>query len=257
MKKNNLFLIILLVIVFTSNAQAQRKAYLTSGGEVIFSWGDLKFTEAYAQANPEAKILSTPTRFTCVFHFGEFAHLNLNNFVGFYTGIGMRNIGFITNEVLPNPENAGSTFDAKVIRRTYNLGIPLAMKIGSFKDNFHVYLGGEYEWAFHYKEKYWRAHSRDGEKTKTTKWWPGQVTSFIPSAFVGVQFPKGINLKFKYYLDNMLNHNYVKDPVSENAVVSDLSKYEQSQIMYISFSVNLNTKEKVKKSKVDEEVVHL
>lgn len=257
MKKNIIFLITMLFAVFTTHIKAQRDTYLTSEREIIFSWGDLKFSDAYAQANPEAKILATPTRFTCVFHYGQLAHLDLNNFVGLYSGILLRNVGFISNEVLPDPENVGSTFDAKVIRRTYNLGVPIAMKVGSFKDNFHIYFGGEYEWAFHYKEKYWKAHSRDGDKKKTTKWWPNQVSSFIPSAFVGVQFPKGINLKLKYYLDNMLNHEFSKAPTSRNAAVSDLSKYKQSQLMYISLSIAINPKEKAKKSKVDEEVVSL
>lgn len=257
MKKHILFLLTFLFTVLSSHSYAQRDVYMTSGGELIFSWGDLQYTNNYMQANPESEILATPTRFTCFFHFGEYTHLNLNNFIGFYTGIGMRNVGFITDEVLPNPEVPGTTFDAKIVRRTYNLGVPLAMKVGSFKDNFHIYLGGEYEWAFHYKEKYWKGHSRDGEKVKTSKWWPNQATSFIPSAFVGVQFPKGVNLKLKYYLDNLLNHDYDRNPTSETAVVSDLSKYEQSQVMYISLSINLKSKEKVKKSKVDEEVVAL
>ncbi len=257
MKRNILFIICFLFTVFLSKVQAQRDVYMTSGGEFIFSWGDLKYSDAYLNENQNAEILATPVRFTCFFHFGQYTHLDFNNIIGLYTGIGMRNVGFITNEKLPSVENDGTTFDAKIIRRIYSLGVPLALKVGSFKDNFYIYFGGEYEWAFHYKEKYWKAHSRDGAKNKTVKWWPSQVNSFIPSAYVGVQFPKGINLKFKYYLDDLLNHKYTKDPTSINTVVSDLSKYEQSQLMYISLSIHLRSKEKVKKSKVDEEIVIL
>jgi hypothetical protein len=251
----NIFLLLIssILCIYSGKIYAQRNVYATSGGELIFSWGDLQYTDSYLNNNENAEILGNPVRFTAFFHIGEYTHMDFNNTFGMYTGIGLRNIGMISNEVLPSSTGDGTTFDAKIIRRAYTLGIPVALKVGSFKDNFHVYFGGEYEWAFHYKEKYWPAHSRDGDKSKNTNWWPEQVTTFLPSAFVGIQFPKGFNLKFKYYLKDFLNHDYSRNPTSDKAVVSDLTKYKSSPLFYISLTFHVKSKNKVKKSKVEEE----
>jgi hypothetical protein len=239
---------------------SQTNTYHTSGGEMIFSWGDLKYTDDYLATYSNAEIVKQPIRFTAFFHVQQFWHVDFGNNFGFFTGIGLRNIGMISDEYLPDshvnasgdlyspttpyPTN-GSYFNAKVIRRTYSLGIPLAIKLGSFKDHLHIYGGGEIEWSFHMKEKWWESHSRNGSKTKTTEWWPTQITTFLPSAMLGVQFPGGVNLKFKYYLENFLNHDYNKFAAAENSrqVVSDLTKYEQSQLFYISLSFHFKTSE--------------
>jgi hypothetical protein len=244
----------ILILTFIGTLNAQTKLYRTSGGEFIFSWGELQLTESYKQANPGVSISDEPLRFTCFLHLGHFVHLDLNNILGVYTGVGLRNVGMISNEILPDPVNGG-TFKSKIIRRTYSVGVPVAVKIGSFKDNFNIYAGGEYECAFHMKEKYWDQHHRSSTKVKRTGWMPEQITRFLPSAFVGVQFPKGINVKFKYYLENFLNHDYT---ISENEirdVVSNVSRYETSQLMYISLSWHFSKKKKVKKSDANDESV--
>lgn len=232
---------------------AQQKVYLSSGGEMIFSWGDLKFDQDWVDANTNQStggspsIVGTPVRFTIFFHFGQFVNFDVSNNLGFYSGVSMRNVGIISDEVLPiqyEPTNQDALqfHDIKVIRRTYNLGVPLAIKIGSFKDHFFVYGGGEIEWAICYKEKYWRAHSRSGGKSKYHTWWPNQVNTFQPSYFVGLQFPGGINVKAKYYPDNFLNHSFARNTTSPEAnVVGDLTKYAQSNLFYVSLSYHFNT----------------
>jgi hypothetical protein len=61
----------------------------------------------------------------------------------------------ITDETLPQTV---STTEASVlyknynvIRRQYMLGVPLALKLGSFKDHVYFFGGGEYEVALHLK----------------------------------------------------------------------------------------------------------
>lgn len=233
-------------------AKSQMKLYSTSGGEIIFSQGQLAYTSQYAQQYQDAEIVNAPLRFTLFFHFGHFAHLDLNNNIGFYSGIGMRNVGIISNEVLPVSYSTPNQYqDIKVIRRFYSLGVPLAIKVGSFKNNFYVYSGGEIDWAFHYKEKYWESHSRSGAKKKYNQWWPSQVETLQPSVFLGVQLPKGLNVKLKYYLTDVLDHTYKRNSAVDAAeVVSDLTKYKESKLFYVSISWFFKPK-KYKKSAED------
>lgn len=263
MKRMFLFLGLIICMIFTQSTYSQTKTYTTSGGEIIFSWGDLQYDEAFQSTYTQASIVSQPVRFTAFFHIQQFWHLDLNNNIGFFSGIGLRNVGMISDEVLPvnyqdNPTNV-TYFNAKIIRRSYTLGIPLAIKVGSFKDHLNVYAGGEIEWAFHMKEKWWDNHSRSGTKTKSTTWWPSQITTFLPSTFVGLQFPGGVNLKFKYYLDNFLNNQYdkYKGATTSAHVVSDLTKYEKSNLFYVSLSFNFKTAEIMEKVDKKESVASL
>lgn len=249
MKKGILIICVLLFYAFSQNVFAQGKVYTTSGAEMIFSWGDLQYTDAFKNAYPQAEIVKEPVRFTAFFHFQQFFHLDLNNNIGFYTGIGLRNIGIISDERLPENYTDGNPnyFDAKIIRRNYALGIPLAIKLGSFKDHLNIFGGGEIEWAFAMKEKWWDSHSRSGSKTKRTAWFPNDMTTFLPSVFVGVQLPGGANIKFKYYPEDFLDHNSGNTAATNRGhVISDFSKYKQSNMFYVSLSYQIKTATMVK-----------
>ncbi len=248
--KKHLTSLIICTLISSTSLWAKIDTYQTSGGEIIFSWGDLKYTEAFMNKYPNAEIISTPVRFTVFLHLQEFWHIDLNNNIGFMTGVGLRNIGQISNEILPENYTSDNSsvnyFEAKVIRRTYSVGVPLAFKVGSFKDDMYVYAGGEIEWAFHMKEKWWESSNRSGTKTKHSAWWPQQITAFQPSAFVGIQVPGGVNIKFKYYINNFLNQsydNYANTASTKSQVVSDLTKYEESQLFYFSICFNLKPSE--------------
>ncbi|MBN1118340.1 MAG: hypothetical protein JXA77_14110 [Bacteroidales bacterium] len=217
-------------------AYSQGKIYLTSGAETIFSVGQLDYTQAFINENPGVDIVKQPLRFTSFFHIGEFVHLNLTNNIGLFSGFGLRNIGMISDEVLPDEVGSDNYVNTKIIRRAYTAGIPLAVKLGSFKDHFFVYAGGEYEYAFHMKEKYWDDHNRKGDKIKNTIWMPEQITTVLPSAFIGVQLPKGLNVKLKYYFEDFLNHEYITNKTGLTGVVSDLTKYRSSKVVYIAIS---------------------
>ena len=99
--------------------------------------------------------------------------------------------------------------------------------------------------AFQFKEKYWTgSFDRSGSKTKTTTWFANQTPTFLPSVFAGVQFPGGVNIRFKYYLENFLNSDYIISTNSQEGSifsVSDLSRYEESQIMYVSICWQFET----------------
>lgn len=227
-------------------ANAQTKMYAISTGELLFQSADVQFTDEYKLANPQAEVTGSPLRFTMAVHLGQNIHLDFNDNIGFYSGLALRNVGFISNERLLDEDNLLQ--DYKIIRRSYNLGVPLAIKLGSFDKHFYVYGGGELEMQFAFKEKYWESHDRSGSKSKNTEWFGSQTDTFIPSVFAGVQFPKGINLKFTYYLDDFLNHNYK----NVNNPISDLRRYEQTQLMYVSVSWQFETEKIFKKSETTE-----
>jgi hypothetical protein len=244
MKKIYFILALTLFLSIWSSLQAQTKVYTTSGGEIIFSWGDVQYTDKFKNDYPEAEISKNPARFTVFFHFQQLMHMDMTDNIGIFTGIGMRNIGLISNERLPenyNTLNPGY-FNAKIIRRTYTLGLPLALKLGSFKNNFYLYGGAEIEWAFHSKEKWWASLDRDGAKTKSNDWFPDNINTWLPSYFVGIQFPGGANVKFRYYSDDFFDHSYgITNATNRNDVVSDLTKYKKSSMVYISLSYQINT----------------
>jgi hypothetical protein len=244
--KKRIFIAVVIAMFLGIYTQAQKKIYQTSGGETIISFGNLQFTDSYQSVNPEAEIANQPPRFTLFFHYGQYSNYDLNKNIGIFSGFGIRNIGLISDE---NLIVNGDYQKFKIIRRAYTIGIPLGLKLGNISDNFYLYGGGEYEWAFHFKEKYWESYSRSGIKTKHGQWFGNQVNTFLPSFFVGIQFPKGLNLKFKYYLTDFLNSNY-----SNSNEISDLRRYKQSQLMYISLTVQLKTKDLINSNKKDDEV---
>jgi hypothetical protein len=215
MIKKITFLILLTAFVSKFNAGAQ--FYKENSGEFIFAF-----------SNVIKNNIDVPTkmRFTLFFHAGQNMHYDFTNNVGFFSGYGLRNIGIVTEE------------DNKIIkRRTYALGVPLALKIGSFKDHVYLYGGGEMELFFHYKQKIYI----DGDKSgKLSEWFSSRTKRFVPSFFAGIQFPGGINLKFKYYPLNFLNTGFDGYDFDQEVHYSDFNK---TQLFYFSLSFNFKSKD--------------
>jgi hypothetical protein len=121
------------------------------------------------------------------------------------------------------------------------------LKFGSFRDHFFFFGGGEYEFAFVCKEKYWSGDfDRSGHKTRSVRWFSDQTPDFLPSFFAGIQFPGGVNIKFKYYLTDFLNNDYrtagnTTDGAAFNP--SDLTRYKSSHVVYFSLSWHFRTSE--------------
>jgi len=122
-------LLIFILVLVQYNAKAQ--VYSENSGEFIFAFSDVE--RNYAE-------IPSKMRFTLFFHAGHIIHKDFTNKLGLFSGYGIRNIGIVTEEN-----------DRVYKRRTYALGVPLALKIGSFKDHFYFYGGGEYALFFHYK----------------------------------------------------------------------------------------------------------
>jgi hypothetical protein len=240
--KTKLYLFAVICLGFFSLTVTAQKMYSVSSGEVIFSQSQAEFKQEFINKYPGASLSSNNVRFTCFFHFGQNLHYDFSNSFGMYSGLGIRNVGMITDETLPQQVANGETevpYDQyKIIRRQYTVGIPLAFKVGAFDKNMYFFGGGEYEMAFHFKEKYWTGnYERSGSKTKDTEWFSSQTPTFLPSVFGGFQFPYGLNVKFRYYLTDFLDSDYKGNGNTVGGSTFDLtdqSRYEKSNMFYVS-----------------------
>ena len=92
-----------LLLILKQPSVAQ-EVYPISAWEFLFQFADIE------KASTD---VSNKLRFTIVVNFGQYWHFDFNNNVGMYSGLAVRNVGFIYDTPLPT----------KTIRRTYNLGI--------------------------------------------------------------------------------------------------------------------------------------
>lgn len=242
MDKKILFSILFMLTLSIGSLKAQ-EIYNTTSGEIIFGWSDAKYTATTINGNVAGDIQDA-VRFTVWFHLYSHWHFDFSKKLGLYTGIGNRNIGFITQEMSSVVDNnSGSRYMVKWKRRAYALGVPIAFKFGNLPKGFYFYGGAQIEWLYHYKEKEFLT----SEKRKKTEWWSDRVTTFLPSAFVGVAFPHGMNLKFTYALDNFMNKSYT------DGAGNQPYKFMDSRIMYVSVFQSIRwskqTYEKTEKNK--------
>jgi hypothetical protein len=197
MKRNVTLIVFCLTLALT--AFSQNKTYFSSGGEMIFSFASID-----DHGSKEGSVL----RWSPVFNIQSMVNLDMSQRFGLFSGLAIRNVGFIYDHYTPpsaakGMQEGSTTFKEKF--RTYNLGIPVGFKIGNMNKMF-LYAGYEVEFPFHFKEKRFDG----GDKIqKTTGWFSNRVEQFQHGFLVGVQFPYGMNLKFKYYLSSFLNQDFV------------------------------------------------
>lgn len=198
---------------FSQSKGKQSKAYWTSGGEIIFSFANVEQNGSEKGSN---------LRFAPVFNLQAMLNKDLNEKFGLFTGLALRNVGYITNDYV-DPSN-GQVHKKKF--RSYNLGIPLGFKVGNLAKAF-FYGGYEIELAIAYKEKTYDG----GDKTdKITGWFSDRQEIFQHGFLAGIQFPYGFNLKFKYYLSEFHNRDFTNSAA--------VKPYEglKSNIFYFSLS---------------------
>jgi hypothetical protein len=209
-------IILLVLLLFNVNLLFSQKTYTENGGELIFAFSDVE----YQGINLDSRM-----RFTAFLHMGRLRHYNFTDNLGAFSGMGIRNIGFSTDY--------GNYIEK---RRTFSLGIPAAIKLGDFRNHFYMYAGGEYELFFHYKQK----RKLEGIKVKYNEWFSSRTERFVPSLFFGMQFPGGVNLKFKYYLKDFLNRDFRGN---DFGTLMDYSDFNKTQIYYFALTFNLKSKD--------------
>ncbi len=203
-------------IILGLSAFGQNKAYISGSFESIFSFANIKYYGA-----TESSII----RWAPVFNFQAMLNKDISSHFGVFTGLAVRNVGYIYDGYKDSV--GGHSFKKKF--RSYNLAIPLGIKMGNL-NGFFAYAGYEFELPFLYKEKTFEG----GDKiSKITGWFSNREVLFQHGFFVGIQSPYGFNLKFKYYLSEFNNQNYTD--ASGNKPYAGLN----ANIFYFSLNFNL------------------
>jgi hypothetical protein len=210
------FLVLGLVIGtgFLHTSFGQTDIYTTSGGEIIFSFASIE-----QDGNETGSIL----RFAPVLNLQSFVNFDVAEHAGFFVGLGIRNLGFIYDQ----------DDDIRKKFRTYNLGIPMGIKLGNLEKTFG-YVGYEFEIPFHYKEKTFISEKKD----KFAVWFSDRVPTLNHSLIVGIQFPYGFNLKFKYYFNEFFNRDF-EELDSDTGTRTKPYENLKVHVMYISVAFNL------------------
>lgn len=215
MKRFLLIAVCIAGIVAAANSQTS-KVYYSVGGEMIFSWADM------SDQGQEANSLM---RWAPVFNMQAFVNSDLNQHVGIFSGLAIRNVGYIYDDY----QDPLTQIVNKKKFRTYNLALPVGIKIGNLSKMF-FYGGYEIEFPFHYKEKTFD----DGDKIdKITGWFSNRTENFQHGLLAGIQFPEGINLKFKYYFSEFHNQDF-----TDSAGVKPYAGLK-SNVFYIAFCYDM------------------
>lgn len=210
-------LIIFIAGLISNFGFSQSKSYWSSGSEMIFS---------FATIDDNGSETGNIMRWAPVLNLQGMYNYDVSKSFGLFTGIAVRNVGYIYNNYTFMENDKEITVKKKF--RTYNMGVPAGIKIGSLKKMF-LYGGYEVEFPFHYKEKTFR----DEKKEKFSAWFSNRVEQFQHGFIVGIQFPYGANIKFKYYVSSFHNTGYTES--------NDNKPYEglNSNVFYISLNYGL------------------
>lgn len=224
----NKFYIALIVIMLPTFGFSQSKWYTTTGGEIIFSWANID----YVNSSGSTVHPNQAMRFSPVVNFQLLFNNDFTNHFGFFVGAGFRNVGFIWDQ--PDYVNeAGESRNARWKHRTYNLGIPIGIKIGRMNRAL-IFAGYEIEFPFNYKEKLFVG----GEKIQVTvDWFSSKVQNVHHTLIAGLQFRGGLNVKFKYYFTNFFNTGYV-DPAPSSVRFDGHSRIN-ANVMFISLAFDV------------------
>jgi len=218
------FLYVVLIIFASSlcDAQAQNLVPVPTKTKSVYSTlvADLaiQFANKQLKTEDETEITARTIVFT---NFTNFTHFNFGNNFGLVPGMGLRNIG-----VSARDEHIDDKIYKRTVHRVYTLNASLAVKLGSFSKHCFVYGGGEYDMAFHFRQK---LKTYSNSKKKQGEWFSNATDRFLPSVFIGVQLPKGLNLKCSYYFNDFFNKNY-------KGKIENFPVYTQSHIVNIAVS---------------------
>lgn len=225
------FITLLIILIASFTVVNAQKGFFTSESEFIFGFSNATYNN-YEGVPNKSKSVSGPMRFTLWFHSTIVYNYHFSKHFGFYAGLGIKNIGFITNE---KSSYSTVTEDVKWKRRVYTLGSPVALKLGKVDKGSYLILGGEYQWLFHYKEK----EFVNGEKRKYKEWMSDRVNQFIPTVIVGYGYKDKIAITFNYALDNMMNPNY-------SYVSGTTTIYPYKDMESVLFYISLISRERFK-----------
>jgi hypothetical protein len=221
MKKMEVLATIMLLILtnaYKAQEEQAKRSYVKTAGEIIFSGGILEIPGA--QVDPVI-------RFSAFFQSQEQLHVDLGKHIGFYTGIGSRNIGFI-NRINDS---------IRIKQRVYTVGIPLALKLGNMRYGNFLAIGGEAEFVTHFKQKTF-INSRRNKIDKFSEWFSNRVNIFNPSLFAEYNFDGKRYIRLRYYLNDFLVRDKQTVRTAEGAAPVQFIA-ERSSLFYISFGTTM------------------
>jgi hypothetical protein len=179
---------ILAATIIGSGAMAQNdNFYYSTGGEIILSAADISI---------DGNDITPVVRFTAFLHMEHYLNYDIANTLGIFSGLGMRNVGFIYDQ----------TQEIRKKHRVYTLGIPIGMKLGKL-DEYFFYGGYEIEFPFNYKEKTFQ----NNNKEKFNEWFSPRTPTYYNTAFLGIHFSERFSVKFKYYFDNFFDQDFTQN----------------------------------------------
>lgn len=167
-----------------------RTWYLTNGSEWVFSFPVLNVSRDSVPSGQGGIV-----RFAPFVNPRVLVHWDAGAHVGFFSGLGIRNLGFIYDVPRSNE---------RYKYRTYTLGLPLGIKLGRMHKVL-VFAGYELELPFNYKEK---RYANEKKEDKFNVWFSDRTQPFFQSVMLGVQAPLGFNVTVKYTLTNFHNTDY-------------------------------------------------
>jgi len=194
-----------------------KKVYMTTGFD-----GNILSSSFMSKSGGDSK-MTTP-RYTMFFHIGVNFHYNFSKSFGMFTGVGIKNIGFIEKFDAP---------DSTVKRRVYAIGIPVGIKIGNMTEGSYLMLGGGIDMPFNYKEK---GFVKRSDKTKFNEWFSQRTPAVMPYVFIGTRLRPGFMLKLQYYPTNFLNQDF---EVNEGGVTSKPYNAYDVKLVTLSFGFNI------------------
>jgi len=212
----NIGCILVLCILIIPKAQSQSPWYASYGGEMLFSFADI---DDHGQQG------NSLMRWAPVLNIYTYANKDLSEHLGFYAGLSVLNVGYIYDGYT----NPGNQVIYKKKFRTYNLAIPVGLKVGNL-DNVFVFAGYSVEFPFVYKEKTFDGGDKIG---KITGWFSNRPEPVQHGFHVGMQLPEGLTINFKYYVSEFHNQDFADG--------MGLKPYEglESHIFYFSLSYKM------------------
>ncbi|MEO6831343.1 MAG: hypothetical protein ABI169_04045 [Chitinophagaceae bacterium] len=191
------------------------------------SFDGAMFSTAYF-SRPGAKSDLTFVRFSML-NFGYNFNYDFDNHFGIFTGIGIKNLGFI--------EKDG---DSTIKRRVYTVGVPLGFKLGNLQKKHYGFVGGGIDVPFNYREKGFLSRSH---KQKFSEWFSKRNADYMPYVFVGMCYGKGSTLKIQYYPSNFFNPDFTE---TKNGVTSRPYAGYDAKLLYVTIGFDINYKKNKK-----------
>ncbi len=214
-----------------------------------------KANKMYASSSLDGALFSLPfltvsnssaiPRFSYFINSGMNFNRDLSQHFGIYTGIGVKNLGYI--EKYTNTTGSGWS-NSTIKHRVYAIGVPVGIKIGNLKSKgTYCLLGGGIDIPTNYKEKVF-TNGRNN-KHKFNEWFSDRVNPVMPYIFAGICINSGFTVKLQYYPGNFMNQNYTSN---------GQKPYEgyESHIGLLSLSYNVKHKSDGKTKAMFKQIFH-